>query len=594
MSSVCEGTVDVNKGADMTQMMMRGRMSDAARFDAGVRGDVARARERFLAGDLGTAGVGLLTPEILSSWTRSFDSGVDPEGVELPVLRAETSRGRRLADTCEPIMRALGDQCRDSDTWGLLLDRECVQVHPNVGDERLVREGMERGGGVGATYREASVGTNGAGISVERLEPFMVVAEEHYRTSEHNLVSVGVPLRDIFGRLAGVLVMCQRIASANHMIVPYAQSIARSIDEQIALASDGDERTLFDAFSRHSRRPSLAVVGVSDHVFVANNAAQQLLREFVDADLLRRTVLEVAAAGRSRLLSLRLGHDHYRVHCRVVELSRGRRGAVASLTRVTEPSPTAVDAPGPEGEATPIHRAAALGLPVLVVGEQGSGRAHAVHGVGTCAEIDATSAALDPAAWIERLETRSRAGAVLIRDLDALGQKVLHRTLEVVRSAPQWVAATATRPLPEVESTFPVTVEVAPLRERTTEIAAITEDLLTALGGRGVRCAPEAMSILARNRWPGNIGQLRRVLAAALVSCRGQVITLDDLPREIAVSGLTVGDEGLLARTERELVFGALRSASWNRDAAAQSLGISRATMYRRIRQFGFQIPSSR
>ncbi|MEV7694681.1 helix-turn-helix domain-containing protein [Microbacterium sp. NPDC089189] len=578
----------------MTQMTTRGRMSDAARFDARTRGEVARVRERFLAEGLGVAGAGLLAPEILSSWTRSLDSGVDPEAVDLPVLRAETTRGQRLADTCEPIMRALGDQCRDSDAWGLLLDRDCVQVHPIVGDERVVREGMKRGGGVGATYRETSVGTNGAGISMERLEPFMVVAEEHYRTSEHNLVSAGVPLRDIFGRIAGVLVMCQRISSANHMIVPYAQSLARSIDEQIAVTSDGDERTLFEAFSRHSRRPSLAVVGISNQVFVANNAAQQLLRDFVDADLLRRTVLEVSAAGRSRLLSVRLGHDQYRVHCRVVELSRGRRGAVASLTRVAEPARTFLDTPGAGRGATALDRAVALRLPVLITGEPGSGRAFAAHQAAPCVEVDATGAGVDPVAWIARIETHARSGPVLIRHLDVLAGAALHRTLEVVRHAPQWIAATAARAIPEAESTFPVTVEVAPLRERTTEIPAIVDHVLAALGGREVRCAPDVTSILSRHRWPGNVGQLRRVLAAALVACQGQVLTLDDLPTEVAASGLSVGGEGLLARTERELVFGALRESNWNRDAAAQALGISRATMYRRIRQFGFQIPSSR
>jgi transcriptional regulator of acetoin/glycerol metabolism len=573
----------------MAHTLTRTRLSDAARFSAEARERVARLREGFLAGDE-LRSTDVISPEIMSSWSRSRGSGVDPDHGELPavVVRA----GHRLANTAEPVMQALAQQCRDSDAWGMLLDRDCVQVAPIVGDEAVVREGLERGGGVGATFSEERVGTNGAGISLERLEPFMVVAEEHYRTSEHSLVSVGVPLRDGFGRMAGFLLMCQRMRNANHMIVPYAQSIARAIDEQIALTADGDERALFEAYSRQSRRPSLAVMGLSDTVFVANTAAQQLLRDPIENDLLRQTVLDVTAGGRSRLLTLRLGDDRFRVHCRVVELSRGRYGAVASFSRAPEAPVIAVDAPT-TAAADPLARARSLGLPALVLGEAGSGRAHRIMSAASCTQIDAASAVADPSAWLTRFAALADAGPLLVRHLDALPASLLPSVFESVRNAPGWVAATATAVPAGADAEFPVTVEVAPLRSRVRELPGIVAGLLADLGAPDVTCAPEVMSMLAWHSWPGNIVQLRRVLAGALVVMSDTVITIGDLPREIATSGRRQG-EGLLARTERELVFEALRASNWNRDAAAQTLGVSRATMYRRIRQFGFQLPSSR
>lgn len=569
------------------------RQSIAARFDPEARRITARARERFLSGADPEAARSV-GRELANSWARSKGSGVDPDRAFVPTVDAGKVGGSALAEAAEPVMRSLAEQCRDSDAWGMLLDRDGVQVAPTSGDARIVHESMERGGGVGAMFREDKVGTNGAGISLERLEPFIIIGEEHFRASEHMLASVGVPLRDGFGRLAGLLLMCQRIRSANHMIVPYAQSLARGIGHLLVAGAGHDERALFDAFSRHSRRPSLAVVAMSEQLFVANSAAQQLLRDPSENDELRRAVREVAASGTSRLLTVRLGDESFRAHCRVVELSHGRHGAVVSLTR-------AVAAAGGTGAAIvtpddfdPVRRARALRIPTLVVGESGAGRAHrASSGTERVVDVDAAGSSVDPVRWLHRLRRSADTSSVLIRHLDAVAPDLLPLVLEVVRASPSWVAATTVSVPDGAGAVFPVSVEVAPLRDRIRELPRIVRDLLAGLGAPDITCTQEVMSVLAVHPWPGNVSQLRRVLAGALVTAVGPLITIDDLPREAAVGGRRQ-PEGLLARTERELVFEALRSSSWNRDEAAHALGISRATMYRRIRQFGFQIPSSR
>ncbi len=577
----------------------RPRRSDAARFDADARDRVHRARDEFIAERTSPA-PGEVPVEILSSWVRSLGLGVDPDRVEVPVNPQAASRSQRLVNAAAPIMQALADQCRDADAWGMLLDRECVQVSRIVGDARVVREGEQRGGGVGAVFHEAFVGTNGAGISAERLESFLVVGDEHFRAGERNLASVGVPLHDPFGRMVGFLLMCQRVDTANHMIVPYTQSLAHAIDEQLALAADGEQRALFEAYARHSRRPSLAVVGINDDVFVANIAAQQLLRDGAQNDALRELVREVARSGRSRLITAELGEDRYRVHCRVVPFMHGRHGVVASLTRAPLPT-TSVAAPAPSVPVDPVRRAAALRLATLVTGEPGSGRVHRIrdaapaadapHGI---AEIDAASHAADPIAWFARLNMIVAAGPVLVRDIDTLPGDAIPRVLETLRGGKGWVTATAHSASNALAADFLVTVVVEPLRERTGDLPEIVRALLDDLGAGSVRVSAEALSILAKHSWPGNVAQLRRVLASALVGLSVESITIDDLPREIADAGRRAGDEGLLARTERELIFDALRAADWNRDAAAKALGISRATMYRRIRQFGFALRASR
>lgn len=578
----------------MSQTITGHRLSDAARFDDGVRRRVKRAREEFFESRTLNDAASVVGSEIVHSWRRSLESGVDPVGSILPTVRLGPHRARRLTAAAAPVMERLAQQSRDSEAWGLLLDRECVQVYGIAGDERRVREGEEHGGGVGAVYHESTVGTNGAGISLERLEPFMVVGAEHFRESEHNLVSVGVPLRDTIGRLAGLLMMCHRLSDANHLIVPYALSLAGSINEQLATQTDRDERILFDEFSRHSTRPSLPVVAMSDQVFVANASAQQLLRDIAHTDLLRNAALEAAQGGRSRFITLQLGDVRYRVHCRVVSLSRGRAGVVASLSRAEETAgsqearmPTSPHT----ARLTSLRRARSLGLAALVVGERGSGRGHLVRSLGAVTELSADLASLDTAGWLIRLSEALRTSSVFVRDIDALDPATMRTAAALIRESTSWCVGTAqANTLDEV---FPVVITCPALRTRTGEIHDVVAQVLSDIGGESLRCDDEVMSVLVRHEWPGNVSQLRRVLASAVLASRTGGISLEHLPKDIATGGRSMGMTQMV-RAEREMVFDALRNAEWNRDRAAGTLGISRATLYRKIKQFSFQLPSSR
>ena len=568
----------------------------ALRFDQDRRRQVAAERAGFLEQATIARSSDIISPEILNSWLRSSELGVDPSQQAVPTHVPGATRAERLSTAAAPVLRMFGEQSGDAEAWAMLLDRDCVQVAPTVGAAELVQAGVARGGGVGATFRESLVGTNGAGISAERLERFLVVGEEHYREAEQGLVSVGEPLRDPFGRLVGFLVMCQRVRLANHMIVPYAQNIAGAIEDRLAAAVDGDERAIFEAFSKHSRRPSTPVVGINDQLFVANNAAQQLVRGHGESEVLRAAALDAVRSGKTRTIEMTLGGEEYRMHCRAVELTLGRFGAIVSLSRPSSRARVVHTSGGalPGLPADPLERAKALGLPTLVVGERGSGRAHRVRSVARVRELAAGSAALDPAEWLTRLAALTATGGVLIRDLDQLDPGLVARVTELVHESHSWVGATALSQAPEWSAAFPVTVQVEPLRERQAEFTEIVHAILAELGASGVRVAADAMTVLARYDWRGNVTQLRRVLASMVVALENTVITLSDLPREIAGSGHRAGQEGLLARTERELIFEALQLANWNREEAAESLGISRATMYRRIRQFGFQLRSSR
>ncbi|MEX0428940.1 sigma-54-dependent Fis family transcriptional regulator [Nocardioides sp. DS6] len=565
--------------------------SVAARFEPAYRRLVAHARALFLDRPSQEAELGVVRPEIVHSWHRSRSSAVDPVGGTLPVLELERGRAAHLVTAARPVLDRFTEQARDTEVWAMLLDREGVQVCPVAGDSPIVRESERRGCAPGAVYQECTVGTNGAGLSLERLESFVVVGDEHFRESEHNLVSAGVPLRDGLGRIAGTLLLCHRVGTASPLLLPYAEGLGTAITERIAAATDHHDRRLFEAYLRRARRPSLPVVALSERVFIANAAAQRLLRDAKDVDLLRATTL-----GGERDATLDLAGARFRVHCRAVPLADERAGVIASLTRL----PSTVDAPGRATQAAPdvlreraVRRARSRGLGTVVVGEPGSGRAHLVRATGDVAVLDGGGAQVAPSDWVAQLAGVVRRGPVLVRDVDALDPTILRAALGILRDAPHWVAATA-RVLPDAGvDVFPAVVACPPLRERTAELPDLVAALLADLGAGDMRVAPEVMSLFAAHQWLGNVSQLRRVLATAATLAGTGELRVEHLPGDIAVTTRS-RLMGELEKAERAVVYEALRNARWNRDRAALALGISRATLYRRIRQFGLQVPGSR
>ena len=87
--------------------------------------------------------------------------------------------------------------------------------------------------------------------------------------------------------------------------------------------------------------------------------------------------------------------------------------------------------------------------------------------------------------------------------------------------------------------------------------------------------------------WPGNVRQLRQVVATALVRSMSCDITADDLPAGYARGGHLTA----LERAERQALTTALREANGDREAAARDLGISRATIYRKLKRLKVTVP---
>jgi len=147
-------------------------------------------------------------------------------------------------------------------------------------------------------------------------------------------------------------------------------------------------------------------------------------------------------------------------------------------------------------------------------------------------------------------------------------------------------------------------IHLPALRERVEDIPLLVGHFLRTLTsdiGRQVhRIAPEVLEAMSRHRWPGNVRELQNVVHRSLLACRGDEITLADLPPDIRELGLPplglsvvpgsgnghahVESEILpLRELERRAIQRALRATQGSVGKAAKLLGIGRATLYRRI-----------
>lgn len=129
-------------------------------------------------------------------------------------------------------------------------------------------------------------------------------------------------------------------------------------------------------------------------------------------------------------------------------------------------------------------------------------------------------------------------------------------------------------------------IKLPPLRERREDIPLLVESFLSqsrAATGKAVKhVSSEAMRILLGYAWPGNVRELKSAVDFATLHCKPSVITAEDLPPEIIQA--THPHAGAAShRNEKQRIVEALEAADGNRTVAARELGMSRATLYRRL-----------
>lgn len=145
-----------------------------------------------------------------------------------------------------------------------------------------------------------------------------------------------------------------------------------------------------------------------------------------------------------------------------------------------------------------------------------------------------------------------------------------------------------------------INVELPGLRDRIADIPMLARHFLEEVcreSGRRTRdFSDEALAALQCYAWPGNVRELQNVVERAVLLGKGDVITPEDLPHQLAVGAPVrvepLGNRSLkraLEAPERQLILEVLESNGWNRQVTAETLGINRTTLYKKMKRLGLE-----
>lgn len=590
---------------------------------------VANARVSFLVDD--PLEPGIVREPILASWTRSRQFEVAADHLDLP-YETGPDQDSLLMRTARPILAEVSDQFATEPVSVILCDDDGVVLARRTGDSALEQHLDRIWLAPGFSYAERYVGTNGIGTALEGRGPAVVFGHEHYVEHLEDMACAGAPIRHpITGKLMGVLDLTCWRREANLMMASMAGTIARRIEETLLAQSGRRELALLNDYLGACRRSSGAILAISDDLLMMNDRARELLDPRDQVPLIAGAT-EALATGRRQHLVLDLPSGATaRVQCRPSWADEDIPGGVLQVQIV----------PGSAARSAASHQqASSLGaapsLPAVVgsgalwskccqavdrhfqarewlvlEGEPGTGKATLARATHQRRTPAAHLRVLDADDWsprwladvTEELET-AEGGTLILTHVDRLpveGVEALCDALEPHRESTDperpWLVVTVDRgagsgtaDLVELVDYFPRTVEVPPLRHHVEDVAELVPYLIARLTrGSDLTCSPEAMRVLMRNRWPGNVEQLYQVLRKIVARRRTGIVGMRDLPPECRAITRRVLTP--LEAIECDAIVDALLDTDGNKAEAARHLGMSRATIYRKIRGYGISMP---
>lgn len=137
-----------------------------------------------------------------------------------------------------------------------------------------------------------------------------------------------------------------------------------------------------------------------------------------------------------------------------------------------------------------------------------------------------------------------------------------------------------------------IDLAMPPLREREGDLWLLIDHfarkmMLRQFGYASLRFTEEARHMLQDYDWPGNVRELENAVLYMMTKTRDGLVLADHLPKNIVRSNPQTQTFSIRSAQERDMIE-ALQTCNYNISKAAEELGISRATMYRRMKKFGF------
>ncbi|NUP15761.1 MAG: regulator [Streptomyces sp.] len=564
-----------------------------------------QARERFLTGRPLPDGV---PDDIVAAWRRARFFGVRPD-LDGPAREPAHPADSPLLEAARPVLARIASAL-DAGGSALILTDERLRV--------LWSAGSAPGDDACRDLSEREVGHNSAALALRTRRRAEVHGPEHFLDVWQDVSAVSVPLLspDTGQALGTVTVACGLCAGCRpHPGAALAESAAAAVEAELRARARTAERALLDAYERAAPENGRAVVALDGRNRLISEAAARLASPQV-LEALERAALERATRAWGRetgeSYDIPLPED---AGCTAAITPVRHDGRVLGLVAVLEPRPVEPPSAPPcpagslVGSSVPwrhaVARATALARtegPLLVVGERGTGKTtlalELLDGTDPLIVDAAESPELDLKVGVPPDEGWGRMGdrPLLLRHAERLAQPdvaALNSLLDErpdVRLVATYTPGTPPGPCLQrlLDTLAARSVTVPALRERPEDI----RELLPGLAPRPAPGSPpltwtlDALRALEQHPWPGNVTELAHLVRALAGQRRvSGPVRRNELPDPVR-EGPAGRSLSPMELAERAAIMEALRRHGGNKARAAAALGIARATLYRKLREY--------
>lgn len=638
-----------------------------------------------------------IRPEVLSSWKRSRERGVDPYNL-YPVtltpenLKKKLRENQELIDIASPFLDAFVSNLRGSGFRVDLLDKD-LYILKQFGEPELLETARKQGSYPGVSRCEEVTGTNAINLAAVLGRPIQLVGPEHYNAQLQYWTCSATPLFDENGELIGVVNIaghylrfhqhtlgmtialgkaiefswCQnRLRKEKELTSKYIESIVDSISDGLIALNDEGYITVFNRTAgkilgisplEALKQPADTILGYQPVVYEALRTGKGCIdREMIfNVRNKRKTVI-------GNVVPVTSNEGVNGVLAVFKELSRAR-GFIKNLAGFKAYF-TFEDLIGSGPRFTQAvnlaRQSSALPSNILILGESGTGKemfAQAIHNASGASDgpfVGINCAAI-PAELIEselfgyeggaftgakregqpgKFELAA-GGTLFLDEVNAMSMAMQAKLLRVLQNRSftriggineiplkaRIIAASNKDLWEEVrqgnfrEDLFyrlnVITIEIPPLRERKEDIEELIRHFCQKHSKRlnfNFTISDRALELLKIYHWPGNVRELENVIERCAVlaySRSSNCIEEQDVMSYPGIKkALETGDQpdefkifsntGNLETMEKQVIVEVLSQTQGNISRAAEKLGITRKTLYRKINKYGIMIPAKK
>lgn len=556
---------------------------------------IEEIRAQFLtASDAGQA----VPRELLESWLRSKSALGAPANVrDVPRVDEDLLDNHLLEMFQAPMARAAEDLAGSG--MGLLLADAQGRIVQRWSQDSAAMNQLDRLGTVrGAVLAEDAVGTNGVGTALASGKSVLIEGAEHFADVYQNALCTGAPVwHPITGKLLAAVTMSTKIDERSGLLLPLTNSLASQLQQHVLDVAQPGARAMLAAFLDASGRHNGPVVAFGpDGLTMRSRRAGELTQS--DVDLIGHLCAGMRHDAR---LTAELSIGTTAVDVTVLD---GAAGVVAALSPAPRVSVghgrTTADALVGQtrswlAAAHHVSRHISARSALLIAGEAGSGKTSLALGrpyrpgvaqADVAVVHTAQRQIIGDQAWLGQLaDTVATSPRVVVRAVEHLDPQTIAAVRTMIGGSVLLTATVAGHAEAEAMATRlgVAMVWVPPLRERTADISALW-NVLVAQRSPGLRLVlgDEARQALEAAGWPGNVTELRTLVEQLISEGVRGLVQLDHLPDSLRARR----SWSMIERTEMETIRRALQEAGGNRSKAAELLGVSRATIHRKLKTY--------